>query len=114
MGGKYSFEMGASSNRVTTEPDTKLMTVDHPTTIGGRIQIKLTDCPGFNDPLQKDSQTIEELLMHLQKPGNCNVHAIVMVEKFDQVRLCQSHINFLEAMERAFGDKFFENFMIVL
>lgn len=105
------FATGNLSTRVTTEPRTIFANVDHE---GVQIPLRLTDCPGFNDPLASDESTASQLLTHLQKPDNCNVHAIVLVEKYGNPRFMKSHIKFLEAMEHAFGDKLFDCFMVVL
>jgi len=75
----------------------------------------LTDVPGFGDPLvHGDAKTIQVLLMHLQKREYQTVHAVVLVEKFNESRFSMQQISFLEEMERAFGDQLWDTLMIVL
>lgn len=105
------FSAPVHKHAVTTEVASKLLTFGQ-----GREQIRLnlTDVPGFDDPNLPNTEIVRLLLNDFQKPGNQNVHALVLVEKWHQERTTESAIKSLKLLQQEFGDEMFDCLVMIL
>lgn len=104
----------------TRKPLTKVYELDAITADGqGEVNnvltpFKLTDVPGLGAADLPDSRILADLFLQLGSPDNRRLHAIIWVEKCDEVRFSADHYDALAALEAHFGAKFWDLMVVVL
>jgi len=75
---------------------------------------RLTDVPGLGAADLPDTKILADLFVKLGCDDCRRVHAIVWVERFDEVRFSRDHFVALNDLEAHFGPKFWDLMVVVL
>lgn len=75
---------------------------------------RFTDVPGFGATDLPDDRIITDLFLKLGAPECRRLHAIVWVERFDEVRFSADHLRALWLLEERFGPKLWDLMVVVL
>jgi GTP-binding protein EngB required for normal cell division len=108
--GGNAFQMSDKAKSCTQKPQTECEVMNFN---GKRLNLRLTDVPGFADRTKKNEEIMGSLVKHLSESNIVFANTVIIAHDYNQPRLSQGTVQCIKCLEKVFGDKFW-NFLCIV